>query len=95
LPTCGGNACLSMFIDFDMGSFLVGQILESRVMGQTPKSQSIEVQNPSKSPFSNVDLCEKVMSEMEVQTSFPLNVHIYHMHMFMNSWKVNEVICIS
>ncbi len=31
---------------------------------------------------------------MEVQTRSPLNVHIYHMHIFMNSWKVNEVICI-
>jgi len=63
-------------------------------MGQTPKSQSIEVQNPSKLPFSNMDWCEKMVSDMEVQTSSPLSVHIYHMHVFMNSWKVNEVICI-
>ncbi len=91
---CESNACLSMFIDFDMGSFLVGQIVESHNHGTNSQIQSIEVQNASKLQFSNVDWCEEMVSDMEVQTSSPLNVHIYHMHVFMNSWKVNEVISI-
>ncbi len=74
--------------------FLWGKLWKVIIMGQTPKSQRIEVQNHSKLRFSNVDWCEEMVSDMEVQTSSPLNVHIYHMHVFMNSWKVNEVISV-
>jgi len=31
---------------------------------------------------------------MEVHTRFPLKVHIYHMHMFTSSSKVNKMICV-
>jgi hypothetical protein len=44
---------LFMLMGFDMGSFL-GYILDNRIiMGWTPKSQIIKVQNPTKSPFPN------------------------------------------
>jgi hypothetical protein len=49
----------SMLMGFDMGSFLVGHILNNHNDGQTPKSQSIEVKNLTKSPYSNVDLVWK------------------------------------
>jgi hypothetical protein len=55
-----------MFIDFDMGSFLVGQIVESHNHGTNSQIQSIEVQNASKLQFSNVDWCEEMVSDMEV-----------------------------
>ncbi len=51
---------LSMLMGFDMGSFLVGHILDNHIiMGWIPKSQIKEVQNHTKSPFSNLDLVWK------------------------------------
>jgi hypothetical protein len=51
---------LSMLMGFDMGSFLVGHILDNRIiMGWTPKFQIIKVQNPTKSHHPNLDLVWK------------------------------------
>jgi hypothetical protein len=51
---------LSMLISFDMGVSFVGHILDNHIiMGWTSKSQIIEVQNPTKSPFPNPNLVWK------------------------------------
>ncbi len=51
---------LSMLMGFDMGSFLVGHILDNHIiMGWTPKSQIIKVQNLTKSRFPNLNLMWK------------------------------------
>jgi hypothetical protein len=51
-------------------------------MGQTPLSQSIKIQNPAWSPFSNVDLVWKDgfrhahQSKVAIETAYILHVHV-------------------
>ncbi len=83
-----------MFMSFDMGSFPIWHILDNHNHGMNFKVLKYRGPKPYKSPFSIVDLVWKKVSDMDIQTRYPLNVFICHMHMFMDSWKVNEVICI-
>jgi len=43
--------------------------------GKIPLSQSIQVQNPAMSSFSNVDLCEKMGLDMEAKIKWQLKLH--------------------
>jgi len=52
-------------------------------MGQTPLSQSIEIQNPTKSPFSNVDLVWKDGFRHGGQNKVAIEIaYIPHAHVF-------------
>jgi hypothetical protein len=59
LPTCGGNACLSMFINFDTGSFLVGQIVESHNHGTNSQISKYRGPKPLKVPIFKCGLVWK------------------------------------
>jgi len=62
-------------------------------MGQTPLSQSIEIQNLAKSPFSNVDLVWKDGFRHGGQNKVAIKLHTSPMLMSLNFCKVNEGIC--
>jgi hypothetical protein len=62
-------------------------------IGRTPLSQSIEIQNPTKSPFSNVDLCGNMGLGMEAKTRWQLKPHTSPMLMSLSFCRVNEGIC--
>jgi hypothetical protein len=52
-------------------------------MGQTPLSQSMEIQNLAKSPFSNVDLVWKDgfkhggQNKVTIETAYILHAHVF------------------
>jgi hypothetical protein len=52
-------------------------------MGRTPLSQSIKIQNPTKSPFSNVDLVWKDGFRHEGQNKVAIEItYIFHVRVF-------------
>jgi hypothetical protein len=59
-------------------------------MGQIPLSQSIEIQNPAKSPFSNVELVWKMGLGMEAKTRWQLKPHTSPMLVSLNLYRVNK-----
>lgn len=57
---------------------------------QTLLSQSIKIQNPIRSPFSNVDLAWKMALSMEAIIKEPLKLHILLIFMCWSFWNVSE-----
>jgi hypothetical protein len=58
-------------------------------MGQTPKSRSIEVQNLTMSPFSNVDLVWKKGEQHEGKNKISIE-HAYIPHVHVHEFLEGE-----
>ncbi len=59
------------------------------IMGRVPKSHSIHVQNPTKSPFLNKDLVWMFEICHGGQNKMNINLLMFYMLASWNSWKVN------